>query len=104
MGNTIIRVSTTSSPRLVAGAIAQSVRQQRCAEVQAIGAGAVNQMVKAVIVAGGYLEPEQIRPICLPTFVDVVVDGHTRTAVRLRIVAAERAPVAGRIQPAHEPS
>jgi stage V sporulation protein S len=102
MTSKIIRVSTSSAPRLVAGAIAQSLRAERCAQVQAIGAGAVNQMVKSVVIASRYLEPEQIRPICQPTFVEVSVDGCTRTAIRLLIIGFEQKPAASQSQPVVE--
>jgi len=79
----IIRVSAQSRSTSVAGAIAGVVREFRRAEVQAIGAGAVNQAVKAVAIARGYLALDEIDVVCMPAFVEVEIDGQERTAVRL---------------------
>ena len=64
---------------------AVAVRETRRAEVQAIGADAVNQAIKAVAVARGYLEQDSINVICIPTFVDVEIEGEERTAIKLII-------------------
>lgn len=79
----IIKVSATSRTAAVAGAIAGVMRDHRYAEVQAIGAGAVNQAVKAIVLAKGYLVNDGIDVICVPEFVDVDIDGKVRTAVKL---------------------
>lgn len=79
----IIKVSATSRTAAVAGAIAGVMRDHRYAEVQAIGAGAVNQAVKAIVLAKGYLVNDGIDVICVPEFVDVEIDGKVRTAVKL---------------------
>ena len=79
----IIKVSTRSRSTSVAGAIAGVVREYGRAEVQAIGAGAVNQAVKAVAIARGYLALDGIDFICAPAFTEVSIDGQERTAVRL---------------------
>jgi stage V sporulation protein S len=81
----ILKVSAHSRPTAVAGAIAGSVRETRRAEVQAIGADAVNQAVKAVAVARGYLEQDSIDVVCIPTFVDVEIEGEERTAIKLTV-------------------
>ena len=81
----IIRVAAASRSTAVAGAIAGVMREQGQVNVQAIGAGAVNQAIKAVTIARGYLELDGIDIICVPTFVEVVIDGQERTAVRLSI-------------------
>ena len=81
----IIKVAATSRSTAVAGAIAGVIREQGRVDVQAIGAGAVNQAVKAVIIARGYLELDGIDIICLPSFAEVIIDGQERTAVRLGI-------------------
>lgn len=78
-----LRVSTSSRPSAVAGAIAGMVRERGRAEVQAIGAGALNQAIKAVAIARGYLAPAGIDLICVPGFVDIQVDSAERTAIRL---------------------
>jgi stage V sporulation protein S len=81
----IIKVSANSRTAAVAGAIAGVMREHRFAEVQSIGAGAVNQAVKAVILAKGYLVNDGIDIICVPEFVDVEIDGKVRTAIRLSV-------------------
>jgi len=79
----VIKVSAGSRTSSVAGAIAGMVREHRRAEVQAIGAGAVNQAVKAVAIARGYLLEDGINVVCLPEFTTVDIEGKERTAVRL---------------------
>ncbi|MFQ5856624.1 MAG: stage V sporulation protein S [Anaerolineae bacterium] len=79
----IIKVSARSRTTAVAGAIAGVVRERRRAEVQAIGAGAVNQAVKACAIARGYLEEDGIDVIIIPEFVDVMIGQQERTAIRL---------------------
>ncbi|NLE51290.1 MAG: stage V sporulation protein S [Chloroflexi bacterium] len=79
----IIKVSARSRSTAVAGAIAGVVREHGRAEVQAIGAGAVNQAVKAVAIARGYLSEDNIDVIAIPYFTEVVIDDQERTAVRL---------------------
>ena len=79
----IIKVSATSRTSAVAGAIAGVVREHKHAEVQAIGAGAVNQAVKALVLAKGYLDGDGIQIVCVPEFVDVDIDGKVRTAIKL---------------------
>jgi len=79
----IIKVSTRSRSTSVAGAIAGVVREHGRAEVQAIGAGAVNQAIKAVAIARGYLALDGIDVVCIPAFTEVLIDGQERTAVRM---------------------
>lgn len=79
----ILKVSSRSRPSAVAGAIAGVVRESGRAEVQAIGAGATNQAVKAVAIARDYLAETGINAVCLPSFIDVVIDDEDRTALRL---------------------
>jgi stage V sporulation protein S len=78
-----LRVSSSSRPSAVAGAIAGMVRERGRAEVLAIGAGALNQAIKAVAIARGYLAPAGVDLICIPGFVDIQVDAEERTAIRL---------------------
>lgn len=80
---TMIKVSARSRTAAVAGAIAGVMRENSRAEVQAIGAGAVNQAVKAIIIAKRYLAEEGVEVACFPSFVDVLIDDQERTAVRL---------------------
>lgn len=81
----ILRVSSKSRCTATAGAIAGVVRDSGKAEVQAIGAGAVNQAIKAVTIARRFLRPDGIDVVCVPSFVDVAIEGLHRTAVRLTI-------------------
>lgn len=80
-----LKVSASSRPSAVAGAIAGVVREKGRAEVQAIGAGAVNQAIKAVAIAIRYLEPNGINVVCIPAFTDVCINDEERTAVKLTI-------------------
>ncbi len=79
----VIKVSGSSRTSAVAGAIAGVFRENKRAEVQAIGAGAVNQAVKAVVLARGYLREDGYDIICAPEFSDVEIEGKVRTAVKL---------------------
>jgi stage V sporulation protein S len=79
----IIKVSATSRTSSVAGAIAGVVREHKRAEVQAIGAGAVNQAIKALVLATGYLKGDGIDVVAVPEFVDVEIEDKVRTAVKL---------------------
>lgn len=81
----IIKVAARSRSTAVAGAIAGVIREHGRAEVQAIGAGAVNQAVKAAAIARGYLELDGIDIVCIPSFVEVEIDSQERTAVKLTI-------------------
>jgi stage V sporulation protein S len=79
----IIKVKANSRTAAVAGAIAGVIREHKHADIQAIGAGAVNQAVKALVLAKGYLSEEGIKIMCLPEFVDVEIDEKIRTAIKL---------------------
>ena len=79
----LIKVSARSRSTSVAGAIAGICREHGRAEVQAVGAGAVNQAIKAVIIARGYLTLDGIDVICIPSFVEITIGGQERTAIRL---------------------
>ena len=87
----LIKVSATSRTSAVAGAIAGVVREHHRAEVQAIGAGAVNQAVKALIVATGYLRLDGIHVSCVPEFADVTIEDKVRTAIKL-VIEPKRSP------------
>lgn len=86
----IIKVSARSRTASVAGAIAGVLRETNRAEVQAIGAGAVNQAVKAIIIASGYMAEEDTHIACVPSFVEVMIDDQERTAIRFVVEARER--------------
>jgi stage V sporulation protein S len=81
----MIKVSANSRTSAVAGAIAGVVREHHRAEVQAIGAGAVNQAMKALILATGYLKNDGINVSCVPEFADVTIEDKVRTAIKLVI-------------------
>ena len=79
----VLKVSARSVPNSVAGAIAGVIREKGAVEVQAVGSGAANQAIKAVAIARGYLAPSGIDLICIPAFVNVVIDDEERTAIKL---------------------
>ena len=81
----VLRVSTKSNPNSVAGALAGVLREKGTAEFQAVGAGALNQAVKAVAIARGFVAPSGIDLVCVPAFADIEIDGEERTAIKLII-------------------
>ena len=81
----VLKVSAKSIPNDVAGALAGVLRERGSAEIQAIGAGAVNQSVKAISIARGFVAPSGIDLICIPAFTDIEIDGEERTAIKLII-------------------
>ncbi|HBY96909.1 MAG TPA: stage V sporulation protein S [Chloroflexi bacterium] len=81
----VLKVSARSRSTAVAGAIAGVIREGTTAEVQAIGAGAVNQAVKAVAIARGYLAEDNIDIVCVPAFVEIDIEGQERTAVKITV-------------------
>ena len=86
----MIKVSANSRTSAVAGAIAGMIRDHKHADVQAIGAGAVNQAVKALVLAVGYLNSDGIRVVCVPEFVEVTIDDKIRTAIKLVVEVREK--------------
>ena len=80
-----LKVSTRSNPNSVAGAMAGVVRQAGAVEVQVVGAGALNQAIKAVAIARGYVAASGIELVCIPSFADIEIDGERRTAIRLTV-------------------
>lgn len=81
----LLQVASGSTPSSVAGAIAGMIREKGFCELQAIGAGAVNQSVKAIAIARGYMAPSGIDLVCIPAFVDVKISGEDRTAIKFVI-------------------
>ena len=81
-----LKVSSKSSPASVAGAIAGMVKDGVEVEIQSVGAGAVNQAVKAIAISRGFLSPIGIEIACVPSFADIVIDGEYRTAIRFKMV------------------
>jgi stage V sporulation protein S len=78
----VLKVSAQSNPKSVAGALAAVLRERGSAEVQAVGAGAVNQAIKAVAIARGFVAPNGINLIAIPAFAEIVIEGEERTAIR----------------------
>ena len=81
----ILKISSKSNPNSVAGALAGVLREKGTAELQAVGAGALNQAVKAVAIARGFVAPSGIDLVCVPAFADIEIDGEERTAIKLII-------------------
>lgn len=79
----ILKVSSKSNANSVAGAIAGVVRKEARVEIQAVGAGALNQAVKAVAIARGFAAPSGVDLICIPAFTDIDIGGDERTAIKL---------------------
>lgn len=81
----VLKVSAKSNPNSVAGALAGTIRENGKAEIQTIGAGALNQAIKAVAIARGFVAPAGIDLVCIPAFVDIKIEGEERTAIKLLI-------------------
>lgn len=81
----ILKVSSTSDPSATAGALANTIREEGVAELQAIGPKAVNQAVKAITIARGYMAPSGVDLIFVPSFVDVKIDDENKTAMRMEV-------------------
>ncbi len=79
----VLKVSANSLPKSVAGAIAAIVRDKKAVEIQTIGAGAVNQAVKSVAIARGYVAPNGIELVCVPAFSQLEVDGELKTCIKI---------------------
>ena len=82
-----LKVSSKSDANKVAGALANVLREKTSVEIQAIGAGALNQAIKAVAIARGFVAPSGKNLICVPAFSDIVIDGEERTAIKLIVEA-----------------
>ena len=80
-----LKVSSKSNPNSVAGAMAGIIREQGSVEVQTVGAGALNQAIKAVAIARGFMAPSGIELTCIPAFADILINGEERTAIRLLV-------------------
>ena len=83
----ILKVSSKSNPNSVAGAIANTFRERDSVEIQTIGAGAVNQAIKAIAIARGFVAPSGKNLVCIPAFQDISIDGEERTAIKLIVEA-----------------
>lgn len=78
-----LKVSSKSNPSSVAGALANIFREKECIEIQAVGAGAINQAIKAIAIARGFVAPSGKNLVCIPAFADITIDGENRTAIKL---------------------
>lgn len=82
-----LKVGTKSNPNSVAGALANVLKERGSVEIQAIGAGALNQAIKAIAIARGFVAPSGKNLVCIPAFTDIVIDGEERTAIKLIVEA-----------------
>ncbi len=82
-----LKVSSKSNPNSVAGALTNVFRDKGVVEIQAIGAGALNQAIKAIAIARGFVAPSGKNLICIPAFADISIDGEERTAIKLIVEA-----------------
>ncbi len=81
----VLKVSTKSNPNSVAGALAAIIKEKNIVEIQAVGAGAINQAVKAIAIARGFVAPSGKDIVCVPAFTEIEIDGEERTAIKLII-------------------
>ena len=86
----VLKVSSKSNPNSCAGALAGVIRHNGAAEIQVVGAGALNQAVKAVAIARGFLASSGLDVVCVPMFADIEIDGQSRTAIRLLVEDRDR--------------
>lgn len=80
-----LKVSSRSNPNSVAGALAGVIREHGAAEIQTVGAGALNQAIKAIAIARGFVAPSGMDLSCIPAFADIVINGEERTAIRILV-------------------
>jgi stage V sporulation protein S len=79
----VLKISSKSNPNSVAGAIAGLIKEKGKAEMQAIGAGAINQAIKAIAIARGFVAPSGVDFICIPAFTEVKIENEDRTGIKL---------------------
>ena len=79
----VLKVSSKSNPNSVAGALAGVLREKGSAEIQAIGAGALNQAIKSIAIARGFVAPSGMDLVCVPAFTDINIEGDQKTAIKL---------------------
>lgn len=79
----VLKVSTKSNPNSVAGALAAVIKERSAVEIQAVGAGAINQAIKAIAIARGFVAPTGKDIVCVPAFTDIEINGEERTAIKL---------------------
>lgn len=85
----VLKVSSKSNPNAVAGALAGIVKERKSVEIQVVGAGALNQAVKAIAIARGFLAPTGYDLVCSPSFRDIEINGQQKTAIRLKVEIRE---------------
>ncbi|WP_234121125.1 stage V sporulation protein S [Clostridium hydrogenum] len=78
----VLKVSAKSQPKSVAGALAAVLRDNNSAEVQAVGAGAINQAIKAIAITRGFVAPNGIDLVVIPAFAEISIEGEERTAIK----------------------
>ena len=83
----ILKVSSKSNPNSVAGALSNVLKTTNVVEIQVVGAGALNQGIKAIIIARGYIAPSGKNLVCIPAFSDIAIEGEERTAIKLIVEA-----------------
>ena len=81
----VLRVSSKSNPNSVTGALAGVVREQGAVEIQTVGAGALNQAIKAIAIARGFIAPSGMELTCVPAFAEIIINGEEGTAIRLLV-------------------
>ena len=96
----VLKVSSKSNPNSVAGALAGAMRGAGTAEIQVVGAGALNQAVKALAIARGFVGPRGVDLWCTPSFADIEIDGESRTALRLTVESRALPPRVNASRPA----
>jgi len=79
----VLKIAAKSNPNSIAGALAGVIRENGKAEMQAIGAGSINQAIKAIAIARGYVAPSGIDLVCIPAFVEVQINGEEKTAIKI---------------------
>ncbi len=90
----VLKASAQSKPKSVAGALAAVLREKGSVEIQAVGAGAVNQAVKGIAIARGYVAPNGIDLVCIPAFAEIEINGENRTAIRFIVEGRQAQPKA----------
>lgn len=83
----VLKVSSKSKPNSVAGALANAFREKQTVEIQAVGAGSLNQAIKAIAIARGFVAPSGKNLVCIPAFTDILIDSEERTAIKLIVEA-----------------
>ena len=89
MENMVLKVAAHSNPAIVAGSVANNVRERKSVELVAMGATAVNQAIKAVAIARDYLSRESIDLACRPEFIHLTIDGEKKSALKLVVLIRE---------------